>query len=693
MQRTKAEEGTLPIRYLRGIGPRRAQALEKLGIRSLNDLFFLFPRHYEDRTHFRKIETLKSSENVTFRGEVLTLGVRPLKQMPIFEMVVGDETGMISAVWFNQPYLKNQFRVGMKLILSGRVDFYQGKLQVHSPEYEIVEGEEEDPIHAGRITPIYPLTEGLYQRSLRVLMKEVLERYLDKEIQDFLPRALLESLQLAPLSEAVREMHFPSSFEKLGEARRRVVFDEFFLFEVELLERLRQQRERQKAFPLREGEACLAEFRKSLSFPLTQDQEKAMRQIAQDCAQPFPMNRLLHGEVGSGKTLVAAFAVTVAGRANKQAAFLVPTEILAEQHAKTLERFLAPLGIRVGLLTASTPDDKRPLILKDLRGGKLSVLIGTHALLQEDVQFQSLALVVIDEQHKFGVQQRGYLLRTTPRPHQLVMTATPIPRTLALTLYGDLEVSTMVELPKGRLPVKTYWITREKQPEVLRHIRERVSQGDQAYLVFPVIEATERDDLFAAREEYERLARQEFLGLRLGLVHGRLTREERERMMQDFRNRKIQILVATSVIEVGVDNPNAAMMVIENAERFGLSQLHQLRGRVGRGPKESECYLFGEPKTEEGKRRLRVLTKTQDGFVIAEEDLRLRGPGELLGTRQSGEPYFRVADLERDASLLLLARQRALEILKEDPHLSSPSMERLKAELARREFRYQRELS
>lgn len=662
----KAEETTLPIRYVRGIGPRRAEALEKLGVRALKDLFYLFPRRYEDRSRFLKIGEVTPSENVTLRGEVLTLGIRPIKQMPIFEMFLGDETGMIAAVWFNQPYLKNQFRVGMKAILSGKVELYQGRLQMNSPEYEVLEKEEEDPLHTGRITPIYPLTEGLYQRSLRGVMKEVLDHFLEKEVHDFLLSSLKQSLGLMSLTEAIREMHFPSSFERLEEARKRIVFDEFFLFEIELLQRLKLQRERQSAYPLSCPDERVAEFEQSLPFVLTQDQRLTIQQIRADLARPSAMNRLLQGEVGSGKTVVAAFALFLAAREGRQGAFLVPTEILAEQHAETLAGLLTPLAVRTELLTSSTPPEHRDKILKELREGRLPVLIGTHALLQEEVQFHSLALVVIDEQHKFGVRQRSRLLQKSPRPHQLVMTATPIPRTLALTLYGDLEISTIKELPQGRQPVKTYWITREKQPEVLRHIGQRVVKGDQAYLVFPTIDETEHADLYAAREEYERLRLEEFRGLTLGLVHGRLAREEREAMMRNFRQGKIQILVATSVIEVGVDNPNATIMVIENAERFGLSQLHQLRGRVGRGGKESECFLFGEPKNEEGKRRLRVLTKTNDGFQIAEEDLRLRGPGELLGLRQSGEPYFRVADLDRDLPILLTARQKALEILKEE---------------------------
>lgn len=664
MEKIKVEESKAPIRYVRGIGPRRAEALEKLGIQNLHDLFFLFPRRYEDRTRFLKINEITPSERVTLRGEVLTLGIRPLKRNPIFEMVVGDETGMIHAVWFNQSYLKNQFKVGMNVILSGKADLYQERLQMNAPDYEVIEDEEESPLHMGRIVPLYPLTEGLYQRTLRGIMKDLLDHNLDREIQEALPEPLKKAKHLLGLTDAIREMHFPSSFEKLKEARRRIVFDEFFQFELSLLEKLKHQREKQNAIPLPSTSALLDEFKRSLPFPLTSDQGRVIQEIREALEKPFAMNRLLQGEVGSGKTTAAAFALFLTARSHHQGAFLIPTEILAEQHARTLSRFLAPLGVEVALLTASTLPERKFEILTHLKDGRLAILVGTHALLQERVHFRSLALVVIDEQHKFGVRQRNLLLQATPRPHQLVMTATPIPRTLALTLYGDLEVSTLKELPQGRRPVKTYWMTREKQPEVLRHIRQRVTAGGQAYLVFPLIDETEKTDLFAASEEYGRLLRQEFKGLRLGLVHGRLPREIREKMMSDFHEGKVQVLVATSVIEVGVDNPNATIMVIENAERFGLSQLHQLRGRVGRGAKESECYLFGDPKTDEGKRRLRILTKTNDGFLIAEEDLRLRGPGEIFGIRQSGDPLFRVANLTEDLPLLLEARQAAIEILR-----------------------------
>jgi ATP-dependent DNA helicase RecG len=390
-----------------------------------------------------------------------------------------------------------------------------------------------------------------------------------------------------------------------------------------------------------------------------------------DLAVERPMNRLLQGDVGSGKTVVAAFTLLLASKNNKQAALLVPTEILAEQHFRSIKKLLEPFNISVGLLTAATETPKREKMLAELRQNKLSVLIGTHAMLQEDVTFHSLAIAVIDEQHKFGVHQRSRLLEYALRPHQLVMTATPIPRTLALTIYGDLKISTMKEMPAGRKPIKTYWVDRAKQADLLAHVRQKLVEGEQAFFVFPMIDETEKIDLKAAEKEFKQLKAGVFKDFKMGLVHGRIAREEREWMMREFREGKIHVLVATSVVEVGVDHPNATMMVIENAERFGLAQLHQLRGRIGRGSKASECFLFGEPTTEEGKRRLKIMTKTQDGFLIAEEDLKLRGPGDFMGTRQSGEPYFRVGHPLLDEAILLEARETA-HWLKRERRLELP---------------------
>jgi ATP-dependent DNA helicase RecG len=430
------------------------------------------------------------------------------------------------------------------------------------------------------------------------------------------------------------------------------------------------------------------QFTQSLPFRLTPSQDKVIGELAEDLSKTIPMNRLLQGDVGSGKTVIAAFALLLAAKNSRQGALLAPTEILAEQHFRTLLQVLKPFSISLELLTSSTPSSRRERLLAELKQGKLSLLVGTHALLQEDVRFNSLALAVIDEQHKFGVYQRCQLLNADPRPHQLVMTATPIPRTLALIIYGDLDTSTLRELPAGRQPISTYWITRAKQKEVLEHILKKVQAGEQAYFIFPLIEETEKSDLLAAKKEFENLRRTVFSDIKMGLVHGRLTKEERDTIMQAFRQGEIQVLVATSVVEVGVDHPNATVMVIENAERFGLSQLHQMRGRIGRGTKASECFLFGEPRSEEGKKRLRILTKTQDGFLIAQEDLKLRGPGDFLGTRQSGEPFFRIAHPVLDEDILLEARETAMVLLKNRTLEQNPEWDPMKKYFEQIQLRY-----
>ena len=707
------------LRYIKGVGPKRSLVFQKIGIHSVRDLLYLFPRRYEDRSHFAPLNNLPLNEPITCRGEVVDVKFKPIRGMPLVEVLIGDDAGALRAVWFNQPYLKKLFLCGQQVILYGKVELYQKHLQMSNPEFEIVDDAEATSIHTGRITPIYPLTEGLFQRSLRTTLKEAIEHHLNDAITDALPPELRSTLDLMTLDRALREMHLPSSFEELGKARRRIVFDEFFSFELQLFLKVKAIRTQYQSPAFKISPDLMDEFKHSLPFELTKSQEKAIQDIIKDLGQTVsipinrseavpilinfrkaeigavptttyqkktkvgaeigaaqfteeekkienwavPMNRLLQGDVGSGKTVVAAFAFFAAHRSGLQSAFLIPTEILAEQHYRTLLKFLEPLGIRPELLTKSTERDKRARLIAELKQGLVPVVVGTHALLQEDVRFKDLGLLVVDEQHKFGVHQRNQLLQKTPRPHQLVMTATPIPRTLALTVYADLDISVMREMPKGRQPIKTYWITRKKQPEIFEHVAVRLRKGEQAYIVFPLIEETEKADLLAAKKEFERLRKTVFTKFRMGLVHGKLDRSERETIMRAFSRGEIDILVATSVIEVGVDQPNATMMIIENAERFGLAQLHQLRGRIGRGKLGSDCFLFGEPTTDEGKMRLRLLTKLSDGFLIADEDLKLRGQGDLWGTRQSGEPFFRVAHPITDEAILLLARKEAQKVI------------------------------
>lgn len=650
------------LRYLKGIGPKRAETLEKVGVRTVQDLLLYFPSRYEDRSTFKKISSLTPGDMVTVKGRILSASLKRLRKMTIVEVVVGDETGMIPAVWFNQPYLKNQLTPDREVILFGKADYYQSRFQLNSPEYELLDSRDAS-IHTGRITPVYPLTEGLFQKSLRAVLFDVIHHRPEAAVEDFLPADFRAARALMERADAFREIHFPSSMDNLEAARRRLVFEEFLLFEVALLEKIRSMKTRYQALPLPDLRNLSAKFKEALPFEMTEGQERALADIARDLGTAVPMNRLLMGDVGSGKTVLAAFCLLAAAQSGLQGALLVPTEVLALQHYESLSKLFAPFDKTVKLLTSNTDKRQRERLLAELKQGKVACLIGTHALLQEDVAFKSLAVVVIDEQHKFGVHQRCKLLDRSPRPHQLVMTATPIPRTLALTVYGDLDISVMKGLPKGRRPIKTYWITRAKQPQVYQHILEKILKGEQAYLIFPLVEETEKTDLLAAVNEYEKLRKGPFKQLHLGLVHGRMPAAERDAAMKAFKEGQIHILVATSVIEVGVDNPRASVVVIENAERFGLSQLHQMRGRIGRGSLDSECFLFGEPATDEGKKRLRIMTKTQDGFEIAEQDLLLRGPGDFWGTRQSGDPLFRLADPSRDQPLLLEAREAALEIV------------------------------
>ena len=667
------------IRYVKGIGPKRAEIFKTLGVHSVRDLLYFFPRRYEDRSRFTSIASAPPGEPVTCRGEILEVRFRPIRRMPLVEVLFGDASGTLRAVFFNQPYLKKTFEAGQHVIFHGKVENYEGRLQITNPEFEIVEEGDEDSAHVGRIVPVYPLTEGLFQRSLRVVLKDAVEIHLLRAVTDPLPPSLRSELDLVPLDRAVQNMHFPASFEDLAAARKRIVFDEFFDFFLRLMIRMKKLRTRLKAPRITAGPERFGEFRSTLPFPLTSSQEKALADIARDLATEIPMNRLLQGDVGSGKTVVAVLGMAMVVESGAQAAIMAPTSILAEQHYQTISKLLTEESNavppylergQVRLLTGDTGAAERGEIFAGLESGYVKVLIGTHALIEDPVVFQNLQMAVVDEQHRFGVAQRAALRNKGDNPHLLVMTATPIPRSLQFTIFGDLDVSIMDELPAGRIPILTYINYPMERERVYEKIRMEVENGNQAFIIYPLVEAGENDDAKAAVDEQSRLQREVFPEFKVGLVHGRMRPAEKDQVMLAFRNREFDVLVSTSVVEVGVDIPNATVMVIEGANHFGLSQLHQFRGRVGRGSEQSYCFLIPDRDDAFENKRLKVMTETNDGFVLAEEDLKQRGPGDFLGTRQAGALNLQVASLA-DTRLIKQAREIAEKVLLEDPDLNN----------------------
>jgi ATP-dependent DNA helicase RecG len=649
------------IRFLKGVGPHREKIFKKIGVATVRDLLFYFPRTHEDRSTFKPISKLVLGETVSLKGQVVKKRLKRLRAMTIFEMDVVNPTGLITATWFNQPYLDKTFNVKDSVILSGKVEFYK-RLQLSSPEYEILNGEEDETIHTGRIVPIYPLTDGLSQKTLRTLIFRLLQEVKD-ELEDYLPGSVRQRYQLETLKQAVLNYHFPTSQFEISVSRKRLVFDDFFILQFMLAQSKKKRQAEKSCFQLSPSDSILKPFFKALPYEFTASQEQACQEILKDLSLSHPMNRLLQGDVGSGKTAVAAFGIWLAFSSGFQSALLVPTEILAEQHYRNLALLFSNLKLPVFLLTGTSDAKKRKKILEELKKGNPCCVVGSHSLLQLDVQFKKLGMVVIDEQHKFGVHQRAKLLTQTSAPHVLVMTATPIPRTLTLAFYGDLSISTLREFPRGPKQIKTWWVTRQKEPQVFRFISDRVEKKEQAFIVFPAIEENEKTEILAAKKMYQELSQTYFQKINVGLIHGKLKKEEKDRVMAEYRSGHIQVLVATSVIEVGIDTPASSVIVIENADRFGLSQLHQLRGRVGRQGQEGYCFLIADPKTEEGKKRLRILTKHLDGFLIAEEDLKLRGPGDMLGVRQSGIPFFNVANILEDSAILNYARDFAFECI------------------------------
>ncbi|HEX9421122.1 MAG TPA: ATP-dependent DNA helicase RecG [Methylomirabilota bacterium] len=660
---------------LSGVGPQRAKAMAKLGLDTIEDaLVQHLPLRHEDRSQIIPLGRVSVGEARTCAGTIAGISPPPRgrPRMPLVVMI-RDVSGFLNCAWFNQPYLARVFKRGQRLIVHGKVQPYgRGPLQMMVKDYELVEEGPDEMLHTGRLVPVYPMTEGLTQRPLRRLMKRLVDGWAD-QVEDPLPERVRASRGLAPLPRAIKGAHFPETQEEQAAAHRRLVFDDFFLLEVGLA--IRRQREgRRRGFAMNPAGALVRRLRASLPYTLTAAQERVWGEIRIDMAEPFPMSRLLQGDVGSGKTVVAALAILTAIEAGHQAALMAPTEILAEQHMMTLSRLLEPLGVRVVLLTGAVKGKARQEAVAAVESGLAGCAIGTHALVAAgSVGFKRLGLAVIDEQHRFGVAHRAALRGKGESPDVLVMTATPIPRTLALTLYGDLDVSALDEMPPGRRPVVTVARAPSKRREIYDFFRKQIDDGRQIYVVCPLVEESEDSDLKAATEMAERLQREVFPERRVGLLHGRLRFQDKERVMREFKEGSVHVLVSTTVIEVGIDVPNASVMLVEHAERFGLSQLHQLRGRVGRGPWKSYCILLAESLSEDAQRRIAAMTETNDGFKIAEVDLELRGPGDFFGTRQSGLPEFRVADLLRDGAMLEEARREAFALVQADPQLVAPA--------------------
>lgn len=654
------------VRFVKGVGPRRAALLAKIGIRRLGELLLHLPSAYLDRQQITPLALLQPDSTATTIARVVRVVLRRIRggRQDVIALLE-DETGQAKAVWFNQPYLRNLLRPGCRILASGRVRRWRG-LQLSSPEFEVLDEQPHgSSLVGGRIVPVYPLTEGLAQATVRRVVSLAIERYAHGDY-DPAPAEVRRARGLLDHAQAIRSIHFPASLEEQEEARRSLAYRELLPLQVEVARRRREDT-LDEAVSIRPTESALAELARALPFDLTRAQSRAARQILRDMTRRSPMNRLLHGDVGSGKTVVIMVALLAAARSGHQAALMVPTEILAQQHYRNLRGVLGGLGLEVDLLIGGLSTAAKETVRGRLLSGLTDVVVGTHALIQDPVAFRSLALAVVDEQHRFGVAHRSDLVRKSASPHFLVVTATPIPRTLALTVYGHLSVSVLDELPPGRRPILTKLAGRRVAYQLVRREAEK---GRQAYVICPLIEPSEALDCQAAAELAERLAAEDLAGLRIGLLHGRLKLEERDRAMAEFVAGNCDVLVSTSVVEVGVDVPNATAMVVENAERFGLAQLHQLRGRVGRGETASYCALISGTRTKEARERLAVLCDTTDGFRIAAEDLRLRGPGEFLGTRQSGLPDLRIADVLRDVGLLELAHEDAEAIVGRDPDLS-----------------------
>jgi len=677
-----------PVQFIKGVGPKISLLLARKDIHEVADLLRWFPRAYEDRRNVASIRDLQLGQIGSFEGTVLVYRKIPMgrTQRFIHEIVFQDDQGAkLAAKWFRVPFRTyfDGFPQGARVRVTGEVKIYRSMKEIHHPELTLASFDDSIDENTQYLLPIYSETEGLNQKLIRKIINGSLGQA-GHLVEETLPEWILRKYSLPPLHEALQKVHNPGNNENVDDwiafktpYHRRLIFEEFFWLEL-MLARSRSGVVREKAPAMQALLTLGKKIRALLPFQLTEGQEKALAEITADLIQPHPMNRLVQGDVGCGKTLVALISAALVIENGYQAALMVPTEILAEQHFQNARRIFEKLDVKVGFLTGSQTGKEQKQVKEALKNGEIQLVVGTHALIQEDVEFHRLALVVVDEQHRFGVKQRAELKKKGFSPHFLVMTATPIPRSLAMTAYGDLDVSVIRQMPKGRQPILTRLTYESKRDLVYTFIREQLSRGRQAYAVYPLVEESEKIDLKNATEMAQHL-QEELKPFKVGLLHGRQKAEEKEALMEQFKKNEIQALVSTTVIEVGVDVSNATIMLVEHAERFGLAQLHQLRGRVGRGEHKSYCILMaGRAVSTEAKQRLEVLVSSQDGFKIAEEDLAIRGPGEFLGTRQSGLPGFKLANLVRDVEILIEARDAAFEIIRNDPELKSPDNKKIR---------------
>lgn len=650
------------IKTLNGVGPQRAEIFKKKGIKTVDELLYYFPRGYEDRTSFCEIRDIKDGEYACISATVYSpvREARIRKNFTIYSMTVFDDSGQIKVLWYNNRFVKGAFKTGDKVLFYGKVNVKGRQKELENPVYERPEKQH----FIGRIVPIYPLSKNLTQKMIATIMEEALKS--TGELAEYIPGAIREKYGICEINYAMKSIHFPESFCDYQSARRRFVFEELLLLRLALMKR-RVKNQTALRTPFSDT-ACVEEFIKTLPYELTNAQKRAISEICADFTKNTAMNRLLEGDVGSGKTVVAAAGMYVAYKNGFQSAIMAPTEILAFQHFESFSQFFKGTGIKIALLTKSTKNKKK--LYEDIKNGEYDVIIGTNAIITEKVVYKNLGFTVTDEQHRFGVSQRAELTGKGENPNSLIMTATPIPRTLSLILYGDLDISVLDELPPGRKPVLTYAVGEDMRKRVYAFLRKNVKAGMQAYVVCPLIEESETQDLKNAKELFERLSKS-FKDIAFGLMHGKMNAEDKDSVMRDFLDRKIDVLVSTTVIEVGVNVPNSNIMIIENAERFGLATLHQLRGRVGRAGEQAYCIMIAGKSGELIKKRMETMCKSNDGFYISEQDLKLRGPGDFFGTRQHGLPEMKIANLISDTDILKLADAAAEDIIKKSEQISA----------------------